>query len=91
MHVEEAKEMAVEEAKGLNQVVEDAKVMTFFPFYVYTVKTQKLILLSGRDQWLLNKEDTEKLCCAFTNCEVHEFVNNGQFLFLIRCSHLLHV
>ncbi|KAG2328796.1 hypothetical protein Bca52824_011524 [Brassica carinata] len=25
MHVEEAKEMAVEEAKGLNQVVEDAK------------------------------------------------------------------
>ncbi|KAG2311485.1 hypothetical protein Bca4012_025788 [Brassica carinata] len=91
MHVEEAKEMAVEEAKGLNQVVEDAKVMACFPFYVYTVKTQKLILLSGRDQWLLNKEDTEKLCCSFTKCEVHEFVNNGQFLFLVRCSHLLHV
>ena len=32
MHVEEAKEMAVEEAKGLNQVVEDAKVMACFTF-----------------------------------------------------------
>lgn len=32
MHVEEAKEMSVEGAKGLNQVVEDAKVMACFPF-----------------------------------------------------------
>ncbi|KAG5388568.1 hypothetical protein IGI04_030109 [Brassica rapa subsp. trilocularis] len=82
--------MAVEGAKGLNQVVEDAKVMTCFPFYVYTVKTQTLILLSGRDQWLLNKEDTDRLRCALPKCEVLEFVNNGQFHFLLRCSHLLH-
>ncbi|KAG2325179.1 hypothetical protein Bca52824_007907 [Brassica carinata] len=51
--------------------------------HMYTVKAQTLILLSGRDQWLLNKEDIERLCCALPKCEVREFANNGQFLFLI--------
>ncbi|CAN6929528.1 unnamed protein product, partial [Brassica oleracea] len=50
--------------------------------HMYTVKAQTLILLSGRDQWLLNKEDIERLCCALPKCEVREFENNGQFLFL---------
>ncbi|KAF3523435.1 hypothetical protein F2Q69_00048686 [Brassica cretica] len=50
--------------------------------HMYTVKAQTLILLSGRDQWLLNKEDIERICCALPKCEVREFANNGQFLFL---------
>ncbi|CAH8333463.1 unnamed protein product, partial [Eruca vesicaria subsp. sativa] len=50
--------------------------------HMHTVKAQTLILLSGRDQWLLNKEDTERLRCALPKCEVREFVNNGQLLFL---------
>ncbi|XP_024014748.1 acyltransferase-like protein At3g26840, chloroplastic isoform X2 [Eutrema salsugineum] len=49
---------------------------------MYTVKAQTLILLSGHDQWLLNKEDIEKLRCALPKCEVRKFENNGQFLFL---------
>ncbi|KAL0731270.1 hypothetical protein Bca4012_027364 [Brassica carinata] len=48
-----------------------------------SVKAQILILLSGRDQWLpCHKEDTERLLCALPKCEVREFVNNGQFIFL---------
>jgi hypothetical protein len=49
---------------------------------MYTVKAQTLILLSGRDQWLLNKEDIEKLHCTLPNCEVRKFENYGQLLFL---------
>ncbi|KAG2312803.1 hypothetical protein Bca52824_024360 [Brassica carinata] len=86
MHVEEAKVMHVEEAKEM--VVEEANLMACFPFF----KAQILILLSGRDQWLpCHKEDTERLLCALPKCEVREFVNNGQFIFLVRYSHLLHV
>jgi pimeloyl-ACP methyl ester carboxylesterase len=54
--------------------------------HMYTVKAQTLILLSGRDQWLLNKEDIEKLHCTLPNCEVRKFENYGQLLFLVRCS-----
>ncbi|AED94643.1 Esterase/lipase/thioesterase family protein [Arabidopsis thaliana] len=50
--------------------------------HMYTVKAQTLILLSGRDQWLLNKEDIEKLHCTLPNCEVRKFENYGQLLFL---------
>nr|VDD03271.1 unnamed protein product [Brassica rapa] len=50
--------------------------------HMYTVKAQTLILLSGRDQWLLNKEDIERLLCTLPKCEVRRFKNNGQFLFL---------
>ncbi|CAN8272121.1 unnamed protein product [Cochlearia groenlandica] len=50
--------------------------------HMYTVKAQTLILLSGRDQWLLNKEDIERLCSSLPNCEVRNFANHGQFLFL---------
>ncbi|XP_010436056.1 PREDICTED: acyltransferase-like protein At3g26840, chloroplastic isoform X1 [Camelina sativa] len=46
-----------------------------------TVNAQTLILLSGRDQWLVNKEDIERLR-ALPRCEVREFENNGQFLLL---------
>ncbi|CAH8358050.1 unnamed protein product [Eruca vesicaria subsp. sativa] len=49
---------------------------------MYTVKAQTLILLSGRDQWLLHREDIERLRFAMPKCEVREFYNNGQFLFL---------
>ncbi|XP_013726516.1 uncharacterized protein LOC106430287 isoform X1 [Brassica napus] len=70
MHVEEAKEMAVEEAKGLNQVVEDAKMCT-------QLKPKHLYFSVD-----VIKEDTERLRCALPKCEVLEFVNNGQFLFL---------
>ncbi|XP_013602973.1 PREDICTED: acyltransferase-like protein At3g26840, chloroplastic [Brassica oleracea var. oleracea] len=49
---------------------------------MYTVKAQTLILLSGRDQWLLNKEEIERLLCTLPKCEVRKFKNNGQFLFL---------
>ncbi|CAD5333636.1 Alpha/beta hydrolase fold-1 [Arabidopsis thaliana x Arabidopsis arenosa] len=47
-----------------------------------TVNAQTLILLSGRDQWLMNKEDIERLRGALPRCEVRELENNGQFLFL---------
>ncbi|KAG2314615.1 hypothetical protein Bca52824_017737 [Brassica carinata] len=50
--------------------------------HMHTVKAQTLILLSGRDQWLLNKEDIERLLCALPKCEVREFKNNGHFLLL---------
>ncbi|CAG7885868.1 unnamed protein product [Brassica rapa] len=78
MHVEEAKEMAVEGAKGLNQVVEDAKMCT-------QLKPKHLYFSVD----VIN-EDTDRLRCALPKCEVLEFVNNGQFHFLLRCSHLLH-
>ncbi|XP_010441280.1 PREDICTED: acyltransferase-like protein At3g26840, chloroplastic isoform X3 [Camelina sativa] len=64
--------------------------------HMYTVKAQTLILLSGRDQWLLNKEDIERLRCTLPKCEVRKFENNGQLLFLedgvdlvtiIKCSY----
>lgn len=56
------------------------------------LKTSKCRILSknhnfGRDQWLLNKEDTERLLCGLLKCDVKEFVNNGLFLFLIK-SHI---
>ncbi|KAG2286848.1 hypothetical protein Bca52824_046452 [Brassica carinata] len=54
--------------------------------HMYTVKAQTLILLSGRDQWLPNNGDIERLRFALPKCEVREFYNNGQFLFLVRCS-----
>ncbi|CAA7041900.1 unnamed protein product [Microthlaspi erraticum] len=50
--------------------------------HMHTVKAQTLILLSGRDQWLLNKEDIEKLRCALPKSEVRHFESNGHFLFL---------
>ncbi|CAF1859455.1 BnaC04g33170D [Brassica napus] len=50
--------------------------------HMYTVKAQTLILLSGRDQWLPNNGDIERLRFALPKCEVREFYNNGQFLFL---------
>ncbi|CAA7041908.1 unnamed protein product [Microthlaspi erraticum] len=50
--------------------------------HMYTVKAQTLILLSGRDQWLLNKEYIEKLPSALPKSEVRSFENNGHFLFL---------
>ncbi|KAJ4902552.1 Esterase/lipase/thioesterase family protein [Raphanus sativus] len=50
--------------------------------HMYTVKAQTLILLSGRDQWLRNNGDIERLRFALPKCEVREFDNNGQFLFL---------
>uniref|UniRef100_A0A1J3EUD2 Acyltransferase n=1 Tax=Noccaea caerulescens TaxID=107243 RepID=A0A1J3EUD2_NOCCA len=50
--------------------------------HMHTVKAQTLILLSGRDQWLLNKEDIDRLRCALPKSEVRNFENNGHFLFL---------
>ncbi|CAA7041899.1 unnamed protein product [Microthlaspi erraticum] len=50
--------------------------------HMSTVKAQTLILLSGRDQWLLNKEDIEKLRCALPKSDIRNFENNGHFLFL---------
>ncbi|CAN7120445.1 unnamed protein product [Brassica rapa subsp. narinosa] len=78
MHVEEAKEMSVEGAKGLNQVVEDAKMCT-------QLKPKHLYFSVD----VIN-EDTDRLRYALPKCEVLEFVNNGQFRFLLRFSHLLH-
>jgi len=43
-----------------------------------------LCYCSGRDQWLMNKEDIERLRGALPRCEVRELENNGQFLFLVR-------
>ncbi|KAL1216933.1 Phytyl ester synthase 2 [Cardamine amara subsp. amara] len=50
--------------------------------HMYTVKGQTLILLSGHDQWLVNKEDIERLQYSLLKCEVRKFEGNGQFLFL---------
>ncbi|XP_013644710.2 phytyl ester synthase 2, chloroplastic isoform X1 [Brassica napus] len=48
----------------------------------YAVRAELLILLSGRDQWLLNMGDINRLSRTLPNCIVRKFNDSGPFLLL---------
>ncbi|CAH8266851.1 unnamed protein product [Arabidopsis lyrata] len=47
--------------------------------HIYSVRAETLILLSGRDQWLLNKEDIDRYSRTLPKCIVRKLDDNGQF------------
>ncbi|XP_010502630.1 PREDICTED: acyltransferase-like protein At3g26840, chloroplastic [Camelina sativa] len=47
--------------------------------HIYPVRAETLILLSGRDQWLLNKEDIDRYSRTLLKCIVRKLDDNGQF------------
>ncbi|XP_056865137.1 phytyl ester synthase 2, chloroplastic-like isoform X2 [Raphanus sativus] len=49
---------------------------------IYAVRAESLILLSGRDNWLLNMEDINRLSRTLPNCIVRKFNDTGPFLLL---------
>ncbi|KAL0737606.1 hypothetical protein Bca4012_013816 [Brassica carinata] len=49
--------------------------------HIHAVRAETLILLSGRDQWLLNVEDIDRLALTLPKCIVRKLKDNGQFLF----------
>ncbi|XP_056865138.1 phytyl ester synthase 2, chloroplastic isoform X3 [Raphanus sativus] len=49
--------------------------------HVHAVRAETLILLSGRDQWLLKVEDIDRLAVTLPKCIVRKMKDNGQFLF----------
>uniref|UniRef100_A0A1J3DIS7 Acyltransferase-like protein, chloroplastic n=1 Tax=Noccaea caerulescens TaxID=107243 RepID=A0A1J3DIS7_NOCCA len=50
--------------------------------HIYAVRAETMILLSGRDQWLLNEEDIDRYSRTMPKCIVRKLKDNGQFLFL---------
>ncbi|CAN8272597.1 unnamed protein product [Cochlearia groenlandica] len=50
--------------------------------HIYAVKAETLILISGRDQWMLNEEDIEKYSRILPKCIVRKHDDNGLFLLL---------
>ncbi|CAA7032597.1 unnamed protein product [Microthlaspi erraticum] len=50
--------------------------------HIYAVRAETMILLSGRDQWLLNEEDIDRYSRTLPKCLVRRLKDNGQFLFL---------
>ncbi|ESQ32802.1 hypothetical protein EUTSA_v10003736mg [Eutrema salsugineum] len=49
---------------------------------INAVRAETMILLSGRDQWLLNEEDIDRFARTLPKCIVRKLQDNGQFLFL---------
>ncbi|XP_056843565.1 phytyl ester synthase 2, chloroplastic isoform X2 [Raphanus sativus] len=49
--------------------------------HIYAVRAETLILLSGRDQWLLNEEDINRYSRTLPKCIVRKLKGNGHFLF----------
>ncbi|CAN7102099.1 unnamed protein product [Brassica rapa subsp. narinosa] len=49
--------------------------------HIHAVRAETLILLSGRDQWLLNVEDIDRLALTLPKCIVRKMKDNGHFLF----------
>ncbi|CAE6068468.1 unnamed protein product [Arabidopsis arenosa] len=47
--------------------------------HIYSVRAGTLILLSGRDQWLLNEEDIDRYSRTLPKCIVRKLDDNGQF------------
>ncbi|KAL1210087.1 Phytyl ester synthase 2 [Cardamine amara subsp. amara] len=50
--------------------------------HIYSVRAETLILISGRDQWLLNEEDIDRYSRTLPKCLVRKHDDNGQFLLL---------
>ncbi|KAH0869733.1 hypothetical protein HID58_076755 [Brassica napus] len=49
--------------------------------HIHAVRAETLILLSGRDQWLLNVEDIDRLALTLPKCIVRKMKDSGQFLY----------
>ncbi|XP_010502628.1 PREDICTED: acyltransferase-like protein At3g26840, chloroplastic isoform X2 [Camelina sativa] len=47
--------------------------------HIYSVRAETLILMSGRDQWLLNEEDIDIYSRTLPKCIVRKLDDNGQF------------
>ncbi|CAE6068436.1 unnamed protein product [Arabidopsis arenosa] len=47
--------------------------------HIHSVRAETLILLSGREQWLLNKEDIDRYSRTLPKCIVRKLDDNGQF------------
>ncbi|EOA23595.1 hypothetical protein CARUB_v10016792mg [Capsella rubella] len=47
--------------------------------HIYSVRAETIILLSGRFQWLLNKEYIDRYSRTFPKCIVRKLDSNGQF------------
>ncbi|KAL0685451.1 hypothetical protein Bca4012_052299 [Brassica carinata] len=65
--------------------------------HIYAVRAETLILLSGRDQWLLKEEDINRYSITLPKCIVRKLKDNGHFLFfeegvdlvnIIKCTNL---
>ncbi|CAL9248535.1 unnamed protein product [Arabidopsis halleri] len=53
--------------------------IAFVNSHIYSVRAETLILLSGRDQWLLNEEDIDRYSRTLPKCIVRKLDDNGQF------------
>ncbi|KAG2301552.1 hypothetical protein Bca52824_030203 [Brassica carinata] len=49
--------------------------------HIHAVRAETLILLSGRDRWLLNEADIDRFSRTLPNCTVRKLKDNGHFLF----------
>ncbi|WZY78847.1 hypothetical protein YC2023_025231 [Brassica napus] len=49
--------------------------------HIYAVRAETLIILSGRDQWLLKEEDINRYSLTLPKCIVRKLKDNGHFLF----------
>ncbi|KAL0827747.1 hypothetical protein Bca101_051425 [Brassica carinata] len=49
--------------------------------HIHAVRAETLILLSGRDQWLLNEADIDRFARTLPNFIVRKLKDNGHFLF----------
>ncbi|XP_018434984.1 phytyl ester synthase 2, chloroplastic-like [Raphanus sativus] len=49
--------------------------------HIHAVRAETLILLSGRDQWLVNEADIDRFSRTLPNCIVRKLKDNGHFLF----------
>ncbi|KAJ4888291.1 hypothetical protein Rs2_28039 [Raphanus sativus] len=49
--------------------------------HIHAVRAETMILLSGRDQWLLNEEDINRYSRTLPKCIVRKLKGNGHFLF----------
>jgi pimeloyl-ACP methyl ester carboxylesterase len=47
--------------------------------HIYSVRAETLILLSGRDHWLLKEEDIDRYSRTLPKCIVRKLDDNGQF------------
>ncbi|XP_019100093.1 PREDICTED: acyltransferase-like protein At3g26840, chloroplastic [Camelina sativa] len=46
--------------------------------HIYSVRAETLLLMSGRDQWLLNEEDIDRYSRTLPKCIVRKLDDNGQ-------------
>uniref|UniRef100_A0A7N0UW96 Acyltransferase n=1 Tax=Kalanchoe fedtschenkoi TaxID=63787 RepID=A0A7N0UW96_KALFE len=58
---------------------------------LHAVRSQTLILSSGKDQLLPSQDEAERLCLHLSNCDSRKFNDRGHFLFLESDFELLSV